>query len=631
MDNKIFKQLLREGIGAHKSGQQKSVQEVFGEMKFPSGRGRRPDSVSGDHDDEGEREIPNFKEFSASGCTQKEWETRTVTKGEDPTTIKCAKRDQDGEEKLIWGLNSTSNPDSLKSLLLKHKPLDADQIEDLIRKIIELARTGRVPQLEEQLSGDRGEKQRVFDLKATTGLLHAIASFNLNKDVGEKLLRVLDLWGRKNTVRFEPPAEKVQLWADEESVPDSREAKLAAIDKKRVKQGLDPEEIGGPIGGDDDHPEEKAVGEKLTPDEEEVINNIAAAAKDKSEEEQEDISMTYLVKKMIDSNKPEEEKKSWVQKMADKLGFAVSSGWMALPFDNIGNILNAAIAGNFAAIPGNLFLAAVPIDAYLGQATDAAGVPELKAFFDEIKRGEWRDAWDNLAKFFGPEGSAVTGVHIIRSMATVAGQQQGKINTLIKAIDIVGTILIGGAAAAASGTATVGAGAGVGAAVGAAGWKVTAGYALREFGEPFLRWLVDEFAAYGYSTEEQTQIKERGEKKTVLNGEWQAKSIGKNYTGTETEEQLFNSLYNTAEEGIFKQLNDMAAAAAKGKEGSGELGPEDEETEELTKDLATGRVSDAHIKRKETPGLRAPENMEESKTRVNEQRYKMLLERFKIK
>jgi len=250
MDTKLFKQFLREELKERKENQLKESGRKF----WGTNSQQKTDfAVLGreSSEEEDDRTMPNFEEFSASGCSKEDWEERTIDRGEDPTTIKCAKRDQDGEEKLIWGLNSTSNPDSLKSLLLKHKPLDADQIEDLIRKIIELARTGRVPQLEEQLSGDRGEKQRVFDLKATTGLLHAIASFNLNKDVGKKLLRVLNLWGRMNTVRFESPAEKIQLWADEEPSVDDREAKLAAKEKEWDEKGLN-KTMGEPIGADDE-------------------------------------------------------------------------------------------------------------------------------------------------------------------------------------------------------------------------------------------------------------------------------------------------------------------------------------------------------------------------------------------
>ena len=475
MDNKIFKQLLREGIEAHKSGQQKSVQESLGQMKVQSGRGRRPNSVSGDHDDEGDRTIPNFEEFSASGCTQKEWETRAVTKGEDPKTIKCAERDQDGEEELIWGLNSPNNPDSLKSLLLKHKPLNADQIEDLIRKIIKLATsTGGVPQLEEQLSGDRGEKQRVFNLEATTALLHAIASFKLNKDVGEKLLRVLDLWGRKNTVRFEPPAEKIQLWADEESAPDSREAKLAAIEKERDGKGLE-KKMGDPIGGEDDYPEEEAPATPAEPKvnaenpklKKEIEDQVDKAVNAGGEDEA--IDAGYVFDLITKSDIPEEDQEGWLGYFANKVKYAGGTFIMGLPLDNGWNILKAIKEGNFAAIPGNLFLAVVPLDAYIGR-----GNKELNKFFNQIKKGEFVQAWAELKKIGGPGGSAVKGTHYIRSMATVAGKQKDKINSLLKAIDLITGILAVGTATAGATVVSGGTASAPTAVAAAATWKATA-------------------------------------------------------------------------------------------------------------------------------------------------------------
>ena len=245
MDNKIFKRLLREGIEARKNGQQKSVQEVFGKVaSVDTGRGRRPASVRGDHDDEGDRTIPNFKEYSTSGCSEEEWEERIIDKGEDPKTVKCRGADEDEvgadeeEEKLIWGLTSTGkegNPDSLASLFKKYKILSNEQAKDLIQKIIDLSHEKRSDiNLEEQIKGDRAEKRRVFNAKDTAELLQTIASFKLKKDVGKKLLRVLNLWGRLNTVRFESPAEKVKLWADEEPGGDDREAKLAAKEKYRM-------------------------------------------------------------------------------------------------------------------------------------------------------------------------------------------------------------------------------------------------------------------------------------------------------------------------------------------------------------------------------------------------------------
>lgn len=259
MDNKIFKRLLREGIEARKNGQQKSVQEVFGKVaSVDTGRGRRPASVRGDHDDEGDRTIPNFKEYSTSGCSEEEWEERIIDKGEDPKTVKCRGADEDEvgadeeEEKLIWGLTSENNPSSLVSLFKKYKILNNEQAKALIQKIIELSdelRSGI--NLEEQIEGDRAEKARVFNAEDTAELLQTIASFKLKKDVAKKLLRVLNLWGRMNTVRFEPPAEKVQLWADEEPSGDDREAKLAAKEKEWDEKGLN-KAMGEPIGPDDE-------------------------------------------------------------------------------------------------------------------------------------------------------------------------------------------------------------------------------------------------------------------------------------------------------------------------------------------------------------------------------------------
>jgi hypothetical protein len=257
MDDKIFKKFLREGIEAHKNGMQKSVQEVFGKVaSVDTGRGRRPASVRGDHDDEGDRTMPNFKEYSTSGCSEEEWKERVDVDGEDPKTVKCLDADEASadkeEEKLIWGLTSTNNPDSLVSLFKKYGIMSGGQAKTLIKKIHELSKDSEpVINLEEQIEGDRAEKTRVFKAKDTAELLQTIASFKLKKDVAKKLLRVLNLWGRMNTVRFESPAKKVQLWADEEPSGDDREAKLAAKEKEWDKKGLN-KEMGEPIGADDE-------------------------------------------------------------------------------------------------------------------------------------------------------------------------------------------------------------------------------------------------------------------------------------------------------------------------------------------------------------------------------------------
>jgi hypothetical protein len=649
MDNKIFKKFLREGIEAHKSGQQKSVKEVFGKVaSVDTGRGRRPASVRGGHDDEGERAIPNFKEYSASGCTQEEWETR-VGDGEDPETIKCAERDQDGEdgeEKLIWGLNSTNNPDSLKSLLLKHKVLDANQIKDLIRKIIKLARIGRVPQLEEQLSGDRGEKQRVFDLKATTGLLHAIASFNLNKDVGEKLLRVLDLWGRKNTVRFEPPAEKVQLWADEEPSGDDREAKLAAKEKEWDEKGLN-KAMGEPIGPDDEEYAEETPEEtgEAGGEEEQTTLDFEEDEEEFERAETEEIPKPAIATKDVD----------FCKGLLDSIKTSDPKLFAAMEDDDT---IRGAIA-NFA---NDLSFSADAV--VLSALGAAAAIPPAAPFFGAIASGAEVTARSGAAVAVAMDLMLLNGTDaLIDSIGLIPwGKWIGK--ALGKTGDAV---IKAGEKASSEATQKLLKTAGKGA-------KTAAESGIKNLEKTLAEKLLKAAPTLGeegaknaakaimVAVEQrvQTKLKAEGEGpgapdpnkykdpkeyKRALKA-WQAarkEAIEGEYKNCFRKDNL--EIKNRALN-FIKAANDYVddfPAAFDAVIGKGIDAvvwakdfifdqDEDEETEEFTKDLATGRASDTQsTKRKEVTTLRAPEKYEESKTRLNEQRYKMLLKRFKIK
>ena len=83
--------------------------------------------------------------------------------------------EDEAEKKIIAGINSLEYPDSLVNLLNKSN------------------------------IGDRAEIRRIFTQDTVGELVDLIRSFQLGVDKEKEFAKLLNFWGRLNTVKFEPP------------------------------------------------------------------------------------------------------------------------------------------------------------------------------------------------------------------------------------------------------------------------------------------------------------------------------------------------------------------------------------------------------------------------------------------
>ena len=108
------------------------------------------------------------------------------------------------EDRVVFGLNSDDNPDSLKSIL-------ADVVDETTRdKIIALiaaaAKDESVVLEAVSLQGSKSEQDRVFSSETTREILQGIVELGLDTQKQKAVVKALNYWGRVNTVKFEKPA-----------------------------------------------------------------------------------------------------------------------------------------------------------------------------------------------------------------------------------------------------------------------------------------------------------------------------------------------------------------------------------------------------------------------------------------
>tara|TARA_R110002074_G_scaffold126589_4_gene264662 strand:+ start:15574 stop:16359 length:786 start_codon:yes stop_codon:yes gene_type:complete len=102
------------------------------------------------------------------------------------------------EDSPIFGLNSTENDESLLRMLEK-STLSSEQQAELIDLMQQLADEHSVV-LEQNLTGLRSEKDRIIPAKA---ILDLMDSMRLNGGQKKNLAKILDQWGKFNSVRFD--------------------------------------------------------------------------------------------------------------------------------------------------------------------------------------------------------------------------------------------------------------------------------------------------------------------------------------------------------------------------------------------------------------------------------------------
>jgi hypothetical protein len=108
------------------------------------------------------------------------------------------------EAQVVYGLNSTDNSDSLKNLL---SGVVEDDVAAKIINLIASAADDEGVMLEAvSLQGSKSEQDRIFSGETTREILQGLASLNLGAANLKNVVKVLNQWGKLNTVKFEKPA-----------------------------------------------------------------------------------------------------------------------------------------------------------------------------------------------------------------------------------------------------------------------------------------------------------------------------------------------------------------------------------------------------------------------------------------
>lgn len=152
------------------------------------------------------------------------------------------------EEQVIYGLNSEDNPDSLQNLL--SGVVGDDLVKQIINLIASAADDEGVMLEAVTLQGSKSERDRVFSADTTGEILQGLSSLGLAGSELNKVIKVINQWGRLNTVKFEKSAgANVTPDVPKETLPapPSDEDDLEDYDgdeeTEKVPVLTDPEEI----------------------------------------------------------------------------------------------------------------------------------------------------------------------------------------------------------------------------------------------------------------------------------------------------------------------------------------------------------------------------------------------------
>jgi hypothetical protein len=154
------------------------------------------------------------------------------------------------EEQIVYGLNSEDNPDSLQNLL--SGVVDDGIIKQIINLIASAADDEGVMLEAATLQGSKSERDRIFSADTTKEILQGLSGLGLAGSELKKVIKVLNQWGRLNTVKFENPqvAEPVaSVEEPEEEAPAEAPADEDGVEDydgdeetEKVPVALDPEE-----------------------------------------------------------------------------------------------------------------------------------------------------------------------------------------------------------------------------------------------------------------------------------------------------------------------------------------------------------------------------------------------------
>lgn len=167
---------------------------------------------------------------------------------------------EEDEGQLIYGLNSTDNPDSLQNLL--SGVLDDEKIRQIIN-LISIAADDEGIMLEAvTLQGSKSEKDRIFSRQTTREILQGLSAIGLNGTELKSVIKVLNKWGRLNTVKFEKPVIPTPVTPveepDEEDIPTSP-SDIEEPDEEGIPTPPSDEKGELPSTSDPDAPEETGI------------------------------------------------------------------------------------------------------------------------------------------------------------------------------------------------------------------------------------------------------------------------------------------------------------------------------------------------------------------------------------
>lgn len=145
----------------------------------------------------------------------------TVSFDGAPAAQPPAAAEPEKEAKVIFGINSKDNPESLLNILNRKTDLTPVQISSLLKAVIA---TSSEVVLENSLVGARSEMDRVITGDRTAALMKFIKDMDLDKDSLSKLMGAMNLWGRMNTVRYEKPVAAAPA-AQKPATPSDKPAK----------------------------------------------------------------------------------------------------------------------------------------------------------------------------------------------------------------------------------------------------------------------------------------------------------------------------------------------------------------------------------------------------------------------
>lgn len=150
------------------------------------------------------------------------------------------------EEQIVYGLNSEDNPDSLQNLL--SGVVDDEKIKQIINLIASAADDEGVMLEAVTLQGSKSERDRVFSADTTREILQGLSGLGLAGGELKKVIKVLNQWGKLNTVKFEKPAVASASPEAPEEAPAEAPADDGVEDydgdeeTEKVPVALDPEE-----------------------------------------------------------------------------------------------------------------------------------------------------------------------------------------------------------------------------------------------------------------------------------------------------------------------------------------------------------------------------------------------------